>query len=228
MTSEGKRIATSESSRRSGSMDPSLVVLVSAMTVSIVPFIKSIATKAGEDAYESVKRLLNKNVKPGERGHIRILKLDDPSRNVQVHLSNTLSKDGATQFYELDLEDPRIHDGDILCYGTWQFLGQHYHLSWDAERRNWVDRATGDLDAVRNTLLSQIYDKGRITRVSVNLSAQSAEILTRLRNNNGISLSEAVGRAIRIYGFIDEQSRSNKKLLIEDIETGEIRRVEFL
>ena len=40
------------------------------MTVSIVPFVKSIATKAGEDAYGSVKRLLRKTVKPEKTGDI--------------------------------------------------------------------------------------------------------------------------------------------------------------
>lgn len=212
-----------------GAADVGLVVLVSAMTVSIVPFIKSMATKAGEDAYQSVKRLLNKSVKPGEVGHVKILDLADSDRHLHVHLSSVLSKDGAAQLFRLDLDDPRIHDGDILYDITWHFLSQDSHLSWHDEQREWADRPEPNPSRARDILLRRVYDDRDLPRrITVALIRQASEALERLERNNNLSKTDIINRAISLYDFIDEQIRSGQDILVRDKDTGDVQVIRFL
>jgi hypothetical protein len=205
-----------------------LVVLASAATVSIIPFIQSIATKAGEDAYGSIKRLLNKHFRSGENADIKVLKLQDPDRNLYAHLSSELSHDGSAQLFRLDLDDPRIHDGDILFNGGWHFLGQESHLSWHDKEEEWVERPAHDLEKVRAQLLQAVYRRERFYRISVNLTSQAYIALSRLKEDSGLSVTDIINRAISVYGFLDEKTRSGRDIQISDNETGEVQVIRFL
>ncbi len=53
-------------------------------------------------------------------------------------------------------------------------------------------------------------------RLSVNINAESAEVLRRVTAERGITTTEAVRRAIGLLGFFEETLRSGSKILVED------------
>lgn len=53
-------------------------------------------------------------------------------------------------------------------------------------------------------------------RLSVNINSESAEILRRVREDRGISTTEAIRRAIGLLGFFEEARLLNKKIITED------------
>ncbi len=53
-------------------------------------------------------------------------------------------------------------------------------------------------------------------RLSVNINAESADVLRRVTAERGITTTEAVRRAIGLLGFFEEAMKSGSKILVED------------
>lgn len=69
-------------------------------------------------------------------------------------------------------------------------------------------------------------DQGQLTRLSVNLSPVVAETLKDYASRKGISVTEAVRRAISILSYIDEAQARGASLNIE--EAGRLKEIQFL
>jgi hypothetical protein len=118
-----------------------MVVLTATITASVVPFVQSIATEGGKDTYEKIKKLLGRNVKPGRPANDRILQIHDSRRAIRLHLGGyTLREEEADQLFRLDFSDPRIFNGDLICYCHWQFISDTCYLEWDDDERVWLDK----------------------------------------------------------------------------------------
>jgi len=55
-----------------------------------------------------------------------------------------------------------------------------------------------------------------LTRLNVNLNQQTAEALKEIAVENGISLTEAIRRAIALLKFIGDEIRDDRKVQIMD------------
>lgn len=64
-------------------------------------------------------------------------------------------------------------------------------------------------------------------RLSVNLAPEVAEALRELAKKNGVSITEAVRRAISTEKFIEDVKDSGGKLLIEDPKDKNLRQLVF-
>lgn len=62
-----------------------------------------------------------------------------------------------------------------------------------------------------------------IVRLNVNLNAATADALKKLSEEQGVSLTEVVRRAISLYNFIDDERRSGHRIQTADPEKGEVR-----
>lgn len=62
-----------------------------------------------------------------------------------------------------------------------------------------------------------------IVRLNVNLNAATADALKKLSDDQGLSLTEVVRRAISLYNFIDGERRSGHRIQTADPEKGEVR-----
>lgn len=62
-----------------------------------------------------------------------------------------------------------------------------------------------------------------IVRLNVNLNAATADALKRLSDEQGVSLTEVVRRAISVYKFIDDERRSGHRIQTTDPAKGEVR-----
>lgn len=62
-----------------------------------------------------------------------------------------------------------------------------------------------------------------IVRLNVNLNAATADALKKLSEEQGVSLTEVVRRAISLYSFIDDERRSGHRVQMTDPEKGEVR-----
>lgn len=62
-----------------------------------------------------------------------------------------------------------------------------------------------------------------IVRLNVNLNAATAEALKRMSEEQGVSLTEVVRRAISVYNFIDEEQRNGNRIQTADPEKGAVR-----
>ncbi|MFF0818412.1 ribbon-helix-helix protein, CopG family [Rhodococcus sp. NPDC003318] len=60
-------------------------------------------------------------------------------------------------------------------------------------------------------------------RLSVNMNPETADALKEIAESNGISVTEAVRRAISVAHFIEAQTRAGKSVQIEDPKTGKVR-----
>ena len=56
----------------------------------------------------------------------------------------------------------------------------------------------------------------RVVRLSINLNPESADILREYANRKGISVTEAVRRAIGALSFLDESQSKGASVLIRD------------
>jgi hypothetical protein len=62
-----------------------------------------------------------------------------------------------------------------------------------------------------------------IVRLNVNLNSATADALKKLSDEQGVSLTEVVRRAISLYDFIDGERRSGHRIQTTDPERGEVR-----
>ncbi|WP_241031951.1 ribbon-helix-helix protein, CopG family [Rhodococcus koreensis] len=60
-------------------------------------------------------------------------------------------------------------------------------------------------------------------RLSVNMNTETAEALREIAEAYGISVTEAVRRAVSVAHFVEEQTRQGKTVQIEDPKTGKVR-----
>lgn len=62
-----------------------------------------------------------------------------------------------------------------------------------------------------------------IVRLNVNLNSATADTLKRLSDEQGVSLTEVVRRAISVYNFIDQERRSGNRIQTTDPDKGDVR-----
>jgi len=62
-----------------------------------------------------------------------------------------------------------------------------------------------------------------ITRLNVNLNAETAEALKEIAEHRGISFTEAVRRAISVYKFIDDETQEGHRIQTVDPERNQVR-----
>lgn len=60
-------------------------------------------------------------------------------------------------------------------------------------------------------------------RLSVNMNPETADALREIAKNHGVSITEAVRRAIAVASFIEEESRKGNSIQIEDAQTKKVR-----
>lgn len=82
-------------------------------------------------------------------------------------------------------------------------------------------KATSPTEQARNEGSSPSSTKS--VRLSVNMNPETAEALKEIAERNGISVTEAVRRAISVAHFIEAQAREGKSIQIEDPKTGKVR-----
>lgn len=62
-----------------------------------------------------------------------------------------------------------------------------------------------------------------LVRLNVNLNSETAEALKTLAEEKGSSLTEVIRRAIAVYKFVDEESRSGHRVQTVDPRTSETK-----
>lgn len=62
-----------------------------------------------------------------------------------------------------------------------------------------------------------------LVRLNVNLNSETAEALKLLAEEKGSSLTEVIRRAIAVYKFVDDESRSGHRVQTVDPQTSEVR-----
>jgi len=62
-----------------------------------------------------------------------------------------------------------------------------------------------------------------ITRLNVNLNAETADALKEIAEHRGISFTEAVRRAISVYKFIDDETQEGHRIQTVDPERNQVR-----
>lgn len=55
-------------------------------------------------------------------------------------------------------------------------------------------------------------------RINAALIRESAEALARLKTRTGLSKTDAINRAIRVYEFIDAEIREGNEIIVRDSE----------
>lgn len=60
-------------------------------------------------------------------------------------------------------------------------------------------------------------------RLSVNMNPETADALREIAKAYGVSITEAVRRAVSVAHFVEQQSRDGKSVQIEDPKTGKIK-----
>jgi hypothetical protein len=122
------------------SQSMAMIILTATVTASVVPFVQSIATEAGKDVYTKIKGLLARRVQPGEKAFERVLRIEDLARRICLHIGGTMMmEDDAIELPRLDLSDPRLYDGDIVCHYGWIFASDENYLKWNSERGIWEE-----------------------------------------------------------------------------------------
>lgn len=69
----------------------------------------------------------------------------------------------------------------------------------------------------------QSAGNGKPIRLSVNMNVETADALRKIADAHGISVTEAVRRAVSVAHFVEEQTRQGKSVQIEDPKTGRIK-----
>jgi len=69
---------------------------------------------------------------------------------------------------------------------------------------------------------SERADKG-IVRLNVNINAETAEALKALAEAKGISVTEAIRRAISVYKFVEDEVQIGRKVRTMDTSDNNVR-----
>jgi hypothetical protein len=88
--------------------------------------------------------------------------------------------------------------------------------------------ATGprEVDVVPGTGEGPGATPGRLTRLAVNLGPEASDVLREYADRKGVSVTEAVRRAIAVLAFVDETRRRGASINVE--EDGVLKEVMFL
>ena len=65
-------------------------------------------------------------------------------------------------------------------------------------------------------------------RITVGLIPKAGDDLQRLQDRTSLSKTDLVNRAITLYEFIDERTRTGQEIVLRDKETGETQTVVLL
>ncbi|MDJ0016492.1 MULTISPECIES: ribbon-helix-helix protein, CopG family [Rhodococcus] len=66
-------------------------------------------------------------------------------------------------------------------------------------------------------------EQAKPIRLSVNMNAETADALREIAEAYGVSVTEAVRRAVSVAHFVEQQTRAGKTVQIEDPKTGKVR-----
>jgi predicted transcriptional regulator len=82
------------------------------------------------------------------------------------------------------------------------------------------------MNAVQNTVISRIERTTPMKKVTVNLSDETIEDLKTVAEKQGITLTEAIRKAIATEKFVQDERDEGAKILVER-PGGRVREVEF-
>jgi hypothetical protein len=82
------------------------------------------------------------------------------------------------------------------------------------------------MNAVQNTVISRIERTTPMKKVTVNLSDETIEDLKAVAEKQGITLTEAIRKAIATEKFVQDERDEGAKILVER-PGGRVREVEF-
>lgn len=122
------------------------ILLTATITASVLPFVQSMATEAGKDAYSKLKNRIARERRPPVAKYRKAVEVIDSDRNLTLSVNESISPDGAQELFRLDLAFPILRDGEIRWRqnsrnsdGCWWFYGENSALRWDSSRHVWVD-----------------------------------------------------------------------------------------
>lgn len=84
--------------------------------------------------------------------------------------------------------------------------------------------------AARTTQMQARVQRKKTTtrKISVNLTGQAEEIVTRLADDRGITISEVIRRALALADYFDRQTTTGAKVLVTQDKGKTFREIEFL
>jgi hypothetical protein len=99
-----------------------------------------------------------------------------------------------------------------------------------------ASRPENETDFQSNEIQAQVQQAieaqvtARYTRLSVNLSLDTAEVLKGLARRKGITITDAIPRAIAVWSFVeDELDKGNRIAVVERVNGSErVREVVFV
>lgn len=75
----------------------------------------------------------------------------------------------------------------------------------------------------RRKTTSPVAPAGKLVRLSVNMNQDTAEALKEIADEAGISLTEAVRRAISVYKFVEDEIDKGRHVQTADEKGGNVR-----
>lgn len=100
------------------------ILTTAVVTAALVPFVQAIASKAGEDVYRAVRRLLPRLLPSGKKPpHVRTIEVVDPDTRTRLRLDVDLPREAVERLAEVDAT--AVQASDRLIY-------------WDRQRRRWT------------------------------------------------------------------------------------------
>ena len=67
-----------------------------------------------------------------------------------------------------------------------------------------------------------------LDRMTVSLIPRTVEELEQLTEKTGMSKTDIVNRAISLYAFVTQQLDSGQELLVRDLQSREVQRIQLL
>jgi hypothetical protein len=108
------------------------------IVASLSPFFHAILEKAGEDAYEALKRLIARLRSSGKSGE-RIVELHDPVTKLEVDLRSPLPEEAWRALVAVDLSGLReVKRGLISGPGEPREWPERETLEWNGRTRHWL------------------------------------------------------------------------------------------
>jgi hypothetical protein len=115
------------------------------IAVPLLPFVQAISTKAGEDAYAALKRLIQRLRESGRRGGRRTVELTDLSTGIQVDLRGGDLPDAAWRaLSEISLGPVQpVHEGLIWNREGSRGYPEQLVLKWSDQTNHWLVHPDG-------------------------------------------------------------------------------------
>jgi hypothetical protein len=92
--------------------------------------------------------------------------------------------------------------------------------------RNEVNGVSGPAPTGTEKQGSDAVETDRMIRLAVNLGPEAVDVLRKYANRKGVSVTEAVRRAIALLSFVDDAQRRGASINVE--ENGTLKEVMFL